>query len=227
MAALGPSSTVTSTTVPLTVGACGPSPASSVPVRSASSTAGEARRRAPSHPRLAFSLGRRALGDDPPMVEDDEVLARRSASSRYWVVSSTVVPPLTNRSMTPQRSLRLWGSRPVVGSSRKRTGGPRHQCGGQVEAPPHASGVGLEGAVGGVGQVELVEQVPWPRRRLRRREVVEPADHVQVLAPGEVLVDGGVLAGQTRSAPRTSCGCSSDVVTRAPGPRPRRAGGWS
>ena len=50
-------------------------------------------------------------------------LARRSASSRYCVVSRTVVPPSTSRSMMPQRSWRLCGSSPVVGSSRKRMGG--------------------------------------------------------------------------------------------------------
>src|SRR5579884_784498 len=49
--------------------------------------------------------------------------ASRSASSRYWVVSSTVVPSLTSSSMVCHRSLRLWGSSPVVGSSRKSTGG--------------------------------------------------------------------------------------------------------
>ncbi len=49
--------------------------------------------------------------------------ARRSASSRYWVVSSTVVPSATRPSIVSQRPMRLRGSSPVVGSSRKRTGG--------------------------------------------------------------------------------------------------------
>jgi hypothetical protein len=49
--------------------------------------------------------------------------ASRSASSRYWVVRTTVVPSATSSPTIAQTSLRLRGSRPVVGSSRKRTGG--------------------------------------------------------------------------------------------------------
>src|SRR5690606_17737622 len=49
--------------------------------------------------------------------------ARWSASSRYWVVSSSVVPLSTSSRMTRHRSMRLRGSRPVVGSSRNSTGG--------------------------------------------------------------------------------------------------------
>ena len=49
--------------------------------------------------------------------------ARCSASSMYWVVSSTVVPAATRSSMKLHTSLRVRGSRPVVGSSRNRTRG--------------------------------------------------------------------------------------------------------
>ena len=44
-----------------------------------------------------------------------------SASSRYWVVRKTVVPSsFSSPHLLPDRD-RLTGSRPVVGSSRKRT----------------------------------------------------------------------------------------------------------
>ena len=46
-----------------------------------------------------------------------------SASSRYWVVSSTVVPPLASCLTVCHTSIRACGSSPVVGSSRKMTGG--------------------------------------------------------------------------------------------------------
>jgi hypothetical protein len=71
-----------------------------------------------------------------------------------------------------------------------------HQGGGEVEAPPHAAGVGLRRAVGGVGEPEPVEQFGGPPRHLAPAEVGEPADEAQVLAPGQVLVDGRVLAGE-------------------------------
>ena len=46
-----------------------------------------------------------------------------SASSRYCVVSSTVVPLAASCFTVCHTSMRAWGSRPVVGSSRKMTGG--------------------------------------------------------------------------------------------------------
>ena len=49
--------------------------------------------------------------------------ARCSASSRCCVVSSTVVPPSASSRTVLQTSLRDCGSSPVVGSSRKSTGG--------------------------------------------------------------------------------------------------------
>lgn len=49
--------------------------------------------------------------------------ARWSASSRYWVVSMTVVPCATTARTMSHTWLRLRGSSPVVGSSRKRRSG--------------------------------------------------------------------------------------------------------
>ena len=50
--------------------------------------------------------------------------ARTSASSRYCVVRKTVTPSsLARRSTSSQSAVRLWTSRPVVGSSRKRIRG--------------------------------------------------------------------------------------------------------
>jgi hypothetical protein len=40
-----------------------------------------------------------------------------------------------------------------------------------------------------------------PLTGLLRADVVEPADHLEVLEPGEVLVDGRVLAGQADDLP--------------------------
>ena len=48
-----------------------------------------------------------------------------SASSRYWVVSSTVLPSATSSRIVVHIWPRVRGSRPVVGSSRKMSGGLR------------------------------------------------------------------------------------------------------
>ena len=72
-----------------------------------------------------------------------------------------------------------------------------HEGGGQIEPAAHAARVGLGRAVGGVGQAEAVEQLVGPGTQLRPGQVGEPADEPQVLAAGEVLVDRGVLPGET------------------------------
>ena len=48
----------------------------------------------------------------------------------------------------------------------------------------------------GVGEPELLQQLLRPGLRRPAPEVVEPPDHVEVLVPGQVLVDRGVLPRQ-------------------------------
>ena len=73
---------------------------------------------------------------------------------------------------------------------------PGDQRGGQVEAAAHPARIGANETVGGVGEVEGGQQLPRPGTRLPSREVVEPADHLEVLEAGQVLVHRGVLAGE-------------------------------
>ena len=74
-------------------------------------------------------------------------------------------------------------------------GRPHDQAGGQVEAAAHAARVALDHAVGGVVELEQAEQLGCPAARLRAPQAAELAHHDQVLAAGERLVEGGVLAG--------------------------------
>ena len=135
--------------------------------------------------------------------------ASRSASSRYWVVSSSVLPPATCASIVSQSPIRLRGSRPVVGSSRKRRAGWR-PGGGQVEAPAHSARVRLHDAVARVGEIEALEQVGGALTGALAAEVVEEPDHLDVFEPGQVLVDGRVLAGE--ADPRAQLGGVADDV---------------
>ena len=66
-----------------------------------------------------------------------------SASSRYCVVRMIVVPSRTRSRSMSQRSLRLRGSRPVVGSSRNSTCGRGDEARGEVEPAAHAAREGL------------------------------------------------------------------------------------
>ena len=68
--------------------------------------------------------------------------------------------------------------------------------GGQIEPATHAARVGPDGPVGGVDEVEALEQLDCAARGRARRLTRQLAHHAQVLAPGEVLVDRRVLAGE-------------------------------
>ena len=67
--------------------------------------------------------------------------------------------------MKSQISIRLLGWSPVVGSSRYRTRAA-DQAGGKVQAPAQAGRVGLDRAVGGVGEAERLEKLDGWRRAL-------------------------------------------------------------
>ena len=59
---------------------------------------------------------------------------------------------------------------------------PRDERGGEVEPAAHAARVGPDEAVGGLGEVEALEQLASRALAASRlRQVVEPADHLEVL----------------------------------------------
>ena len=94
--------------------------------------------------------------------------ARTSASSRYCVVRKTVTPSSrARRATSAQSALRLCGSRPVVGSSRKRMLRPVDEREREVEPALHPAGVGPHLAVGRLGQPDALEQLLAPRAPLR------------------------------------------------------------
>ncbi|CAM5480186.1 hypothetical protein SGRIM128S_07707 [Streptomyces griseomycini] len=89
--------------------------------RSCSGSAGRTRRVRP--PTLAFSSSMPPFAMTLPRSTTVSSEASCSASSMYWVVSSTVTPSPTMRLTSSHTSLRVRGSRPVVGSSRYSTAG--------------------------------------------------------------------------------------------------------
>ena len=111
-------------------------------------------------------------------------------------MSSSVVPSMTSSRMMSHISSRLRGSSPVVGSSRNSTWGlptrlaPRSS---RRRMPPEYV---LATSVRRLCEVEPLEDLLAAPLRLRSRDVVQATDHLEVLEPGEVLVDGGVLPGE-------------------------------
>ena len=151
-----------------------------------------------------------------------------SASSRYWVVRKTVTPSSRERCATSSQSaVRLWMSRPVVGSSRKRTRGAVEQGEREVEPALHPAGVAAHLAVGGVGEADPLDQLVAALLALGLRDAVEGALEAHVLVGAQLRVERGLLqGGADRVADRGALG--GDVVA---GDRRRcrrwRAEAWS
>ena len=150
---------------------------------------------------LALQLVGGAAGDDPAVVDDGDVVGqlvgllevlRRQQQRRA----------LARRAprMTSHMPRRLRGSRPGGGLVEEQQSRSADEGAGQVEATAHAARVGLDRAVGGVDEVELLEQLVRTCVGLLGGQLVEPPEEPQVLAAGEVLVDGRVLAGEADDA---------------------------
>ena len=79
-------------------------------------------------------------------------------------MSSTVVPSAAIVRTMSHTWLRLRGSSPVVGSSRKSISGRVDQAGGDVDAPPHAARERADLPAGRVREPERLEQLGGARR---------------------------------------------------------------
>ena len=145
-----------------------------------------------------------------------------SASSRYCVVSSTVAPSATSARTSSQTSLRLCGSRPVVGSSRYSTSGGR-----PGSRPGRAAGASRRStswpAVRGVGQVEPLQQFGGARAGASRRDRSSSR-------PISTRFSGRTASSSTAAycpvrpiSARTGCGVARPRRTRRPW-RARRPG---
>ena len=122
-----------------------------------------------------------------------------SASSRYWVVSSTVVPCPASSSIACHTVTRACGSSPVVGSSRKITGGfPMRliAMSRRRRIPPEYVATLRSAASASANRSSRSSAI---RRRVR--QVSEPCHQHEVLPPAEDLVDCGELSGETDRLP--------------------------
>ena len=102
--------------------------------------------------------------------------------------------------MTPHSSIRPCGSSPVVGSSRNSTGGRCMSAAARSSRrriPPEYVRTTRSAA----SMSAKCSSSSWPRGAMSADvHVRELPDHLEVLATGEVLVDGGRLAGETDRA---------------------------
>ena len=141
--------------------------------------------------------------------------ASRSASSRYCVVSRTVVPSRRSWSTVFHSSWRVRGIEAGGRLVEQHHGRAAGEARAEVEPAPHPAAVGGHAAIGGLGQPEALEHVGGARLGLAHGQPVEPPDHLEVLAPGELLVDGGELAREP-DPPAHRQRLGDDVVAEDP-----------
>jgi hypothetical protein len=72
----------------------------------------------------------------------------------------------------------------------------REQARREIEPSSHAARVSLRGSVGGVDELEALEQLRRAAAGLRAREAEQAPEHHEVLAARQQLVDGCELTGQ-------------------------------
>ncbi len=173
----------------------------------------------PLAPHHGLELRRCALGDHAPAVDDRDPVGQQVGLIQVLGGQQDGGP---GRGEPPHGIPRDHAAGEVETGRRlvqEQDARPGHQAGGQVEAPPHAARVGLDAAVRRVGQVEPVQQLGGPPPGLPLREPAELANHDQVRAAGEALVERRVLAGEPDMA--THLGrLGDDIVAGHPGDAP-------
>ena len=110
------------------------------------------------------------------------------------MVSRTVQPSLTRLRIVSYICPRVRGSRPVVGSSRKISGGRVIRLAARSRRrriPPENCAIGLSAASSSPNCVSS----RLAAARVGRPQAVQPAEHPQVLGGGQVLVHRRELAG--------------------------------
>ena len=146
-----------------------------------------------------LQLVRSALGDHEPVVDHGDpvgqavglvqVLGGEEHGHALWRRAPRASP-------TARCGCGVEARRRLVEEDHGRPGDERR---GEVEAAAHPAGVGAHEPLAGVGEAERREQLAGALAGRAAAEVVETADHLEVLEAGQVLVHGRVLAGQPDS----------------------------
>ncbi len=165
---------------------------------------------------VRFERGRGPVGDHPAVVDDHdpvgqlvgliEVLGGEQQGHAVGNQEADDVPH-------PDPTGRVESCRGLI---EEEHGRPCDQAGGEVEAAAHAPGIPLEDPVGGVDQVELVEELGGPDTGVGPPEPAQPPNHHQVLTAGQQPVHGGVLGGDPDAA-LDGGGLADHVVAGHPG----------
>ena len=165
---------------------------------------------------LVLELVGSPLGDDAPVVDDDD-LVRQMLRLLHVLGREEHRRPLGHQVLDelPEVVPRA-GIEPGGGFVQEQDRRSADQAGGQVESSPHPPRVRLDRPVPGVGERHPLERLLGPSSVLPLVEVIEEPDEFEVLAPGEELIDAGILPGQSYQR-SDRLGVLDDVVAGDPG----------
>ena len=144
---------------------------------------------------LPLELGGGSVGDRAAVIDDDDPVGELVGLVevlRGQQQGHAVGDQLADDVPHADAARRVQAGRRLVEEQHRRA---HHEARRQVEPAAHPAAIGASHAVGGVGEVEAVEQLGRPRPRLAAGQAAQPADHHEVLAPGQHLVDGRRLRG--------------------------------
>jgi hypothetical protein len=160
-----------------------------------------------------------AAGDHAPVVDDHDVVGEAVGLLQVLGGEQDGHPLVHERlEHAPQlgAGTRVEPGGRLVEEEDLRPGDERR---GQVEPAAHAARVGLREPAAGVLEIELAQQLVGARPGDAASQVVQLADHHEVLAPGQQAVDRRLLRGQAQQA-ADGHGVLGDVDARHAGRAP-------
>ena len=143
-----------------------------------------------------LELASGALGDHSPVIDDGDLVGElicllevlRGEQKR-----GPVADELAHSRPDLNAAARIEPRRRLV-QEQHPGAGQQARC--EVETSPHPTGVRARETVGGISQVEALEQRGRPPASICGREVKQASEHLEVLAAGKHLVNRRELTGE-------------------------------
>ena len=142
-----------------------------------------------------FQLVRRALGDQPAVVEHSDAVGKLVGLVEVLSGEKDGSPRASQLADDLPHGPAASGVEPGGRLIEEDQPGVTHEGHGQVQPATHASRVGARHLPGGVGQVETAEQRVDPAARRPTLHVLQVGHQHEVLGAGEQVVHRGELTG--------------------------------
>ena len=148
----------------------------------------------------SLELRRGALSYDPPVVHHDHPIGQRVGLVQVLGGEEHGCALLHQAADDRPHALPAVGVEPGGGFVQEEHRGSHYQAAGEIEAAAHAARVAAHHAVGGVGQLEKLEQFGGALFGVAAAQPAQLSDHDQVLPARQRVVESGGLAGHADGA---------------------------